>query len=338
MHIFVVEYITGGGLKGQDLESELFREAEIMVAALVTDLRDVPDVQVLVSRDHRLARLSGDCEVFVPDPDEDIWEAWARGIERCDAVWPIMPESAGTLQRISAMVLGHGRVLIGSQPEAVSLTASKHLTAKTLEASGIACVPTFFTTEAPFPPVAGPWVLKPDDGVGCEGLQLFDRRLSLYRSLRDNGARADYVAQPYIRGCAASLSTLCSAGKATLLAANIQRIATERDGLHLESIEVNAISDVHLQYARLASAVAAAIPGLWGYVGIDILISANGPVVLEVNPRLTLSYAGLRAALGINPAELVVRMIGNGDIPALALALPSAESTVNVPFAVPHVA
>jgi tyramine---L-glutamate ligase len=35
-------------------------------------------------------------------------------------------------------------------------------------------------------------------------------------------------------------------------------------------------------------------------------------VVLEVNPRLTISYAGLRAALGQNPAEWVLNLAASG--------------------------
>ncbi|MBK1722946.1 hypothetical protein [Thiocystis violacea] len=35
-------------------------------------------------------------------------------------------------------------------------------------------------------------------------------------------------------------------------------------------------------------------------------MTSDVPRVLEVNPRLTTSYAGLAEALGINPAELVL--------------------------------
>ena len=34
--------------------------------------------------------------------------------------------------------------------------------------------------------------------------------------------------------------------------------------------------------------------------------------MLEVNPRLTTSYAGLRAALNVNPAALVLDLLGDG--------------------------
>ena len=59
-----------------------------------------------------------------------------------------------------------------------------------------------------------------------------------------------------------------------------------------------------------------AIPGLWGYVGVDLVIGDNGPVVLEVNPRLTTSYIGLSRSIGHNVAELLLRLAADpGGLP-----------------------
>jgi predicted ATP-grasp superfamily ATP-dependent carboligase len=56
-----------------------------------------------------------------------------------------------------------------------------------------------------------------------------------------------------------------------------------------------------------AAQVARAIPGLRGYVGVDLVWHAVlGPVVIEVNPRLTSAYVGLSAALQRNLAAAVL--------------------------------
>jgi len=83
--------------------------------------------------------------------------------------------------------------------------------------------------------------------------------------------------------------------------------------------------------ARLAQRTVVAIPGLWGYVGIDVLLTAAGPVVVEVNPRLTTSYAGLHAAIGVNPAELVLGLLdGREPPPMLALGRRAVEVHVGL--------
>ena len=57
---------------------------------------------------------------------------------------------------------------------------------------------------------------------------------------------------------------------------------------------------------RVASAIANAIPDLWGYVGVDFVDTDEGPVVLEINPRLTTSYLGYRALTQDNLAERIL--------------------------------
>jgi tyramine---L-glutamate ligase len=80
----------------------------------------------------------------------------------------------------------------------------------------------------------------------------------------------------------------------------------EGGGLSLAALNVNAIVEGFSEFAALAQRIAVAIPGLWGYVGVDFVQTADGPLVLEVNPRLTTSFCGLRAALGVNVAALVL--------------------------------
>jgi tyramine---L-glutamate ligase len=50
-----------------------------------------------------------------------------------------------------------------------------------------------------------------------------------------------------------------------------------------------------------------AVPGLGGFVGVDLVWhSTRGPVIIEINPRLTTAYFGLSARLGRNlAAELL---------------------------------
>ncbi len=309
MRIFVIEYITGGGLVNERLASELLGEAQTMVSALLADLGDTPDVQLLVSRDPRLPRPLVPCEIFTPRQGEDVWKLWRLGMERCDAVWPVMPETGGLLERVSRLALEAGCRLIGSRPDAVRVAASKLWTSACLRSHGIAVVPTYAVGD-PVPEPAARWVSKPDDGVGCEGMRIFDNLEALVAAL-DPEAAGNTVVQPYMEGTPASLSLLCHAGEARLLSCNLQQVAEVDGRFHLWGIRVNGLG--HRDgCAELGRAIARAIPDLWGYVGVDLICTDSGPRVLEINPRLTVSYAGLRAALQINPAGLVLRLLREG--------------------------
>jgi predicted ATP-grasp superfamily ATP-dependent carboligase len=51
-----------------------------------------------------------------------------------------------------------------------------------------------------------------------------------------------------------------------------------------------------------------------GYVGIDMVLTDRDAVVIEVNPRVTTSYVGLRKVLRPNPAALMLEA-ARGSLP-----------------------
>lgn len=309
MRIFVFEFITGGGLLREPLPDSLAREGNLMVQAVVRDLSELPGVEVLVSRDPRLPDLPGRAMALMPGGEGNPFALYARGVEAADAVWPMAPETGGVLEELSRMVLARRRRLLASHPDAIRIAGSKTATAECLAAAGIPVVPTYSDSSV-IPPLPGPWVIKPDDGAGCADTHLVSGADAARRWL---AARIDesFVAQPWIEGDARSLSLLCQNGEARLLCCNRQRVSIRDSRLALEGLSVNAIADDGA-YAALAGRIAAALPGLWGYVGVDLVETAQGPRVLEINPRLTTSYCGLRDALGMNPAALVLGLLDEG--------------------------
>jgi predicted ATP-grasp superfamily ATP-dependent carboligase len=55
----------------------------------------------------------------------------------------------------------------------------------------------------------------------------------------------------------------------------------------------------------LARQAVSLIPGLRGYVGVDLIMTADECYVLEINPRLTTSYVGLRQIVDLNLAASI---------------------------------
>jgi predicted ATP-grasp superfamily ATP-dependent carboligase len=230
--------------------------------------------------------------------------------EQADAVWPLAPESNGWLETISRKALKHKKILLGSSRDAVHLASSKYRCSQALRASGIAVVPTF-RAQASLSE-AHAWVVKPDDGAGCSDTHLFSHQTAAMEWIAAQ-AQGDYVLQPYIPGRPCSLSILCGHDEELhLLSCNDQRMAVANNQFHYLGSVVNSIEDRDGEYARLARRVVDAIPGLWGYVGIDFIITRQGPIVLEVNPRMTIPHAGLRASLGANPARMLFDILHTG--------------------------
>jgi predicted ATP-grasp superfamily ATP-dependent carboligase len=116
------------------------------------------------------------------------------------------------------------------------------------------------------------------------------------------------------------------------LSVNRQRITVHEGSFRYHGSVVNALADAGGRFQALAQSIVAAIAGLWGYFGVDLVVSDSGPVVVDVNPRLTTSYAGLRSGLGINAADMVLSALRGNEFGAAAL--PPGHPVVVEPSAV----
>ena len=306
MRLLVCEFITGGGLLADELPDALTRQGELMLQHLLQDLSGCQDVQHIdVLRDPRLPENSTERCTILP-VNLDFMQTFARSCEQVDAVLPIAPETEAALLSMSEAVVNSGSRLLNSTPEAVALTGSKYHTLKALAAAGIPTVPVSTIDQAAR---AAPeqWVIKPDDGVSGEGCRVMDQ-------LPDTMSQ-NMILQPLIEGTSASMTLLCDGGDAELIAVNEQYISLDSSGCILSGVHVNGLASEREALVPLARAIAAAIPGLWGWVGVDLMLTSGGPLVLEVNPRMTTAYAGLGISYGQNPAEWLLALAAGQGLP-----------------------
>ncbi len=308
MRVFVFEYITGGGMLDSPLPPSLAEEGDKMLTALVSDLSEIEGVEVIATRDARLDKPDLPVDFHMLRRMEELPDVWLKCMERADAVWPIAPEFSNILLHISETVINQGKLLLNSHPQAVATASSKLATALCLSERGIGVVPTYRFEQA-VPDHRGSWVLKPDDGVGCQGIRICHDWDELCRQYQRLPVGRDYVVQPFVQGTPTSLSILAWHGEAQILGINHQRIVMTDNRFVLLGCVVNGHQHNSADYHRLGQAVVAAIPSLWGMIGIDIIDSDEGLQVLEINPRVTTSYAGLRESIGVNPAAMVLDLL-----------------------------
>lgn len=315
MLVFVCETVTGGDYLGSELPGSLIAEGELMRDTLIADLEDLPGVRVITTHDARLSpppRGTSTALRLGEDPSS-IWNMMA---EQADCCWPIAPETDGMLERLAERLRARNRRVILPDQATLALCASKLRTAEALSAAGVPTVPTWRLDAIP-DGVAGPYVVKPDDGAGAMDVRLFQCRPK-------PPYPAGLVIQPLVEGAASSLTLLCQGGRTHVLTANRQHVAPQDGAFHFSGVTVGAMP-VSEELRAFAGQVGAALPGLHGIVGVDYIATPQGPVAIDVNPRLTTSYAGLRRALGINPLAFVAELIRDGvvpDLPHLPPAIP----------------
>jgi predicted ATP-grasp superfamily ATP-dependent carboligase len=325
MKILIFEYITGGGFNKEELPDSLASEGRLMLQALLDNLRSCADhgngIAVVIMLDHRMngsINTAGFNTVII-NPEQNSHEEFARLALQCDAIWPIAPEFDGILQTLCQTIELLGKRLLTSPASAVAITGNKFNTYQHLKQHDIATVPTrMFISDARQLAQAlvelnsasptckvDEWLVKPVDGVGCtDSYILTDRPDFDQMHLR----KGRYVIQPHIQGKKTSLSCLFKQGIGWLVCVNLQQFDIINQQYHLSTIIVNHHSDLSM-YQLLVDNIAYALPELWGYVGIDLIETPEQLFVLEINPRLTTSFVGINAALGINVAENILQLL-----------------------------
>jgi hypothetical protein len=331
MTIVVLEHFTsapGGGRDGAGLEAE----GRAMRDAVAEDLGRLRGVAVVVvprpeasaaGRGGRRVRRRPARPASPASPRDSIFRDLLR---RAEAALVIAPESGGVLARLARLVGDEGRILLGPSPAIVRLAGDKLATARLLAAAGL---PTPATEAVPFASAAArlrrrrrPFVLKPRDGCGCRGVVLVrpgDDAGAAIATVKKATARHDLLVQEWVRGVDASVSLVAGKDGVLVLGLNRQHLR-RRDGLEYEGGETpmrHPLAAEAIDAARRAAeALSAAAGGLRGYLGIDLVLADDGPTVIEINPRLTTSYLGLRRVAVANLGRIILDAALGRPLPA----------------------
>ncbi|NOT11994.1 MAG: ATP-grasp domain-containing protein [Methylococcaceae bacterium] len=305
MKILVFEYITGGGFNKQALPAALVAEGLLMLNGLLDGLTQIQGVDVVVMLDWRVCTSinSDGMRPCIITPDHQTLDELERLALQCDVVWPIAPEFDGILQKLCQRIEALRKPLLTSPAKAVALTGNKWQTFQKLTQHKIATVATQRFED--FYYQSGEWMIKAIDGAGCSDSYLVTDLNDFELRSGQLAVNGQFIVQPHIHGEKTSLSCLFKAGRGWLLSANVQKFNVKNQQYHLQEILVNVTSDVS-KYQRLVVEIAMVFPDLWGYVGIDLIETADAIYVLEINPRLTTSFVAIQAALGINPCQCVL--------------------------------
>lgn len=299
------EFITGGGLNAVSLPKSLVNEGSLMRDALLADLAALDYFEIITTHDARLIPVM-DSSIEI-SAKSDCWSIWQELIEQADLVWLIAPESDDILLKLTMLCKQYDKVIIGcNEAQVIATTGSKYATYKALQSANILTIPTYRVDDHQelYNDTTSSFIVKPDDGVGCEGVRHCDSQQELQEQLATHNKK--WVVQPFQRGNPASIAMLCKDGKAWLLSCNQQIVQRTQGKLSLKGVIINAMVHHWLALDQLAQKIATAIPDLRGFIGVDVIIDDTNIYVVEINPRLTTSYAGLSLAMNSNTAKLVL--------------------------------
>jgi predicted ATP-grasp superfamily ATP-dependent carboligase len=243
-------------------------------------------------------------------------------LHACDAVWLIAPEFQHILADLADRVEMAGKRLLGPSSSAIRMTTDKRALAKCWIEAGVSTPSTI-----PFNDWRNrnyPVVIKPIDGCGSTATTLVRNESEIARAFAragtDGYAPDRLIVQPFIPGCPASVAFLIGPRDVIPIVPTVQHVSPDSHFAY-EGGELPLPPTLAGRATRLARQAIEYVPGLFGYVGVDLILGerndGSDDYAIEINPRLTTSYVGVRALADFNLAATVVALALEKPVPVV---------------------
>lgn len=318
MRIFVYEYLSSGfaGRGETHRVSSLQTEGWAMLSALLDDFADCAGVQATTLLDLQL-RIEAKRW-----PSNVVVHFSAAGSEQrtfdaltaaADYTLLIAPEFDDILARLAQRVVEVGGRLLGPSLGAIRRSADKVTMACHWQASHV-----------PTPSLSSvyPFVYKPRFGAGSQATFLIhndDELAHAERRIREEKWHGEMMQQAYAEGRPASVAILAGPVGWYALPAVEQRLSGDGRFHYLGGC-LPLPPHLDARARALAERAARTIEGWLGWFGVDLILGnaedGSNDMAIEINPRSTTSYIGLRRAARFNLAEAMLAVVA-GSAPSV---------------------
>ena len=277
----------------KELDALLVRQGAAMLEAAVKDFLAL-GMQVATILDPRIGLSIEGTSILHIDghsSPRELFDAMARD---ADVALVIAPECGGALAAWLSRLEQLGVRSLNCELQAARLCADKLALAECLKGSSVPTPATSLFATSALPDCDKrqmPLIIKPRLGAGCEETWLCEST----SDLESLPSRHDWIVQPRVPGMAASCGLIVHGPQVQSLLPGEQRIMPGRK-LRYDGGRLPLPPPLAARAVALAKQAARAVPGLRGYVGVDLILGDDPTqdMAIEINPRLTLSYVALR--------------------------------------------
>jgi len=327
LRVLIYEYVTGGGFIDSPSLPRITSEAYAMLNSLVRDFSQNASCEVITVIEKRLAenfQPSYASRVIGVSSKGELGKVLKSAFEEVDAALIVAPETDEVLESITRTAEESGcNLLLGSGSGALQRVSKKDESVELARSAGVAvpettCMSAYEDQRVAFRlarDIGLPIVVKPQEGAGSEGVFLVNSQEDMEKALKTMQAgntKRKLLLQEYVRGTDASINVVSSkSGHVIPLSMNRQFVTLKRPP-EISSYE-GGCTPFHHPLEREAfdeaCRVVQSVKGLKGYVGIDFVLAEDKPFFMEVNARITTSYAGLHRILRTDSGKGVANVI-----------------------------
>jgi len=301
--IFICEYVTGGGYINKKISKKLFVQANIILKSLLNDFNKIPNLKIIYTWDYRYKEITKRKRIQCVFIKKNPWKIWSHLIKKSNFFFPIAPESNGDLLKIVKFGNSQKKNLIGSNIVAIKIASSKYKTYKLFKKYSIPTIPTFKNIKKINYKNNNKWVVKPDDGAGCEKNHIFSDKNKMLNFVNSN---TNYIIQPLIKGKSYSVNVISSKSNFRILNFNKQKILFDKEKITFNGTKFLKKIAYEKKIKKYINIIIKKLSGLNSFFGIDFIIFKQKILFVDINPRITTSYKELSKNMKINVAQQIL--------------------------------
>ena len=270
---------------------------------MLNDFNKIPNLDIIYTWDTRYKRITSvknaKCIFIKNNP----WKVWSNLIKKSDYFFPIAPECNGELFKFVKFGNLQKSNLIGSNLMAIKTASSKYKTYRMFQKYFIPTIPTFKNIKKIKHKNNNKWVIKPDDGAGCENNYIFSNKNEMINFLNSN---KNYIIQPLMKGTSYSVNVISNKNKFKILNFNKQKILFSRKKIIFKGTKFLKKIKYEKKIKKYIKTIIRELSGLNSFFGIDFIIFKKKIFFVDINPRITTSYKKLSKNIKINVAQKIL--------------------------------
>ena len=145
------------------------------------------------------------------------------------------------------------------------------------------------------------YISKPTFGAGSLDIKILDSKNLIMKT-------KNRVIQKFHPGKKGSFVMLCSENNFEVLCCNEQIVDINKKKISQTGLIMGGLESYRKEIEKIGRQIYENFSGLFGYIGVDILLEENQWKIIEINPRFTSSLIGLEESYGINSLQKISKL------------------------------
>ena len=301
--LIIIEYLTTSPQKISSLKSGLFKEGLKMVNSFSLNLnKRSANSNIIVFRHKNLSVIKNDGLSFLRTSDKVFFlDLLSNFCPKKTQIILIAPESNGISSSIFKSIQNKGFSVLSSNYSLIKIFCSKTKTIKFLKNKKIPCVDLIKNLENI--DKEKKIIIKPDQGAGSQNTFIFDRFFCTKDFLEK--IDFDFVVQYYQKGLLGSLNVIFYKNQNFLLSCNKHILKSNNIKIKQIGSVIGGLEEYRSDFQNLINLINSKIKGLYGFINLDLVKVDGMWKIIEVNPRISSTYCGLKKAYGQEITNLI---------------------------------